>query len=116
MEIIKSSEYFVKTIKYYYYPESFSGSFRGLRYRLGQNWTPEIDLFDEKNAEYLEKTVLVVSVWPEPFCYSYTKKNNPEVIDTMEFDFTDKGLEQARLWICSKYDERRKEFESAMRQ
>ena len=116
MEIIKNGDYFAKSIMFYYYPESFSGSFRGLRYQLGMNWEPKIDLYDEKNAAYLEKTVLVANVWPEPFCFAYTRDHIPNLIDTKEFPFTDEGLEEARQWINNKYDERRREFDEARRQ
>ena len=121
MEIIQKTDYWVNNIKYYYYEANtgYSGSYKGMRYRISTNWGEQglaIDLFDTKNAGYLEKTTLIVNSWPEPFCYDYTRKNRYEVISTIELPFTDEGLETARQWINNKYDERKREFDEARRQ
>lgn len=120
MEIIKNTDYWVNTIKYYYYEANtgYSGSYQGMRYRIATNWSDQgkfIDFFDPKNEEYLNAAILVARVWPEPFCFEYTRKYKANTMDVMEFPFNDEGLESARVWINNKYDERRKEFEEAKR-
>ena len=122
MEIINKKDYWINNIKYYYYESNtgYSGSYKGMRYRISTNWGEqglEINLFDKKKAdEYLDRTILVISCFPEPFSYDYTRKNRYEVISTIELPFTDEGLEEARQWINNKYDERRREFDEARRQ
>lgn len=120
MEIIKNTDYWVDNIKYYYYEDNhgYSGSYQGMRYRIATNWSEQgifVNLFDKKNKEYLKNAILVTSIWPEPFCYDYMRKNKIMTVETVEFPFTDEGLEEARVWINSKYDERRQEFEEARR-
>ena len=76
MEILKKTDYWVNNIKYYYYEANtgYSGSYKGMRYRISTNWGEqglEINLFDKKNAEFLEKTFLITGLRRCVFLFSY---------------------------------------------
>ena len=63
----------------------YTGSFRGIRYRI------------EKQEEGEEKSLLVYT-WPEPYAFSHT----PEVEkEKKSFPFSEKGLEEIRLYLSS---------------
>lgn len=67
--------------------ENFTGSFCGMRYRMAKDTVKEGEE---------EKTVLTVSVWPEPYCYAAT----PEEQKTEEqFPFTEDGIVSGVEWL-----------------
>ena len=63
--------------------ENFTGSDRGMRYRM-----------EKTDGE--EKTVLTVTVWPEPYGYDATSE---EKKTRKQFDFSEEGLEQGVEWL-----------------
>lgn len=74
-----------------------AASYCGMRYQVMQ-------------TELEEEKVLSAAVWPEPFCFEKT----PEEKKTeKQFAFTEDGLDEAYEWICSQYETRKQEWESA---
>ena len=70
----------------FYKKEKFTGSFKGMRYRV------------EKTEEGLKATV-----WPEPMNYA----NTPDEQKTeATFSFDENGLCQAADWLSSQYTSR----------
>ena len=63
----------------------YTGSFQGIRYRI------------EKQEEGEEKSLLVYS-WPEPYAYLHTPEEEKE---KKSFPFSEKGLEEIRLYLSS---------------
>ena len=63
----------------------YTGSFRGIRYRI------------EKQEEGEEKSLLVYT-WPEPYAFSHTPEEEKE---KKSFSFSEKGLEEIRLYLSS---------------
>ena len=63
--------------------ENFTGSDRGMRYRM-----------EKTDGE--EKTVLTVTVWPEPYGYDATSE---EKKTRKQFDFSEEGIEQGVEWL-----------------
>ena len=63
----------------------YTGSFQGIRYRI------------EKQEEGEEKSLLVSS-WPEPYAYLHTPEEEKE---KKSFPFSEKGLEEIRLYLSS---------------
>lgn len=62
------------------YPQSFSGSFKGMRYKIVHPKPGE----GEENLFYVE-------TWPEPYCY---EKTNPEEIYKTTFEYSKDGYDQ----------------------
>ena len=71
----------ILSLNYYNYKQPFSGSFRGMRYRI------------EKDKE---ENSLKVSVWPEPFSY---EKTDEKLIRKESFEFSEEGKESAVAWL-----------------
>ena len=63
----------------------YTGSFQGIRYRI------------EKQEEGEEKSLLVYT-WPEPYAFSHTPEEEKE---KKSFPFSEKGLEEIRLYLSS---------------
>lgn len=63
----------------------YTGSFRGIRYRI------------EKQEEG-ECKLLLVYTWPEPYAFSHTPEEEKE---KKSFPFSEKGLEEIRLYLSS---------------
>ena len=63
----------------------YTGSFQGIRYRI------------EKQEEGEEKSLLVYT-WPEPYAFSHTPEEEKE---KKSFSFSEKGLEEIRLYLSS---------------
>ena len=69
--------------------ENFTGSFKGMRYRM------------EKEAKE-EETLLRVTAWPEPFGFDAT----PDEQKIWEnFPFTEEGIVAGVEWLNSRYEE-----------
>lgn len=91
---ILSMEYLKKT--------EYTGGYRGMRYRL------EKSSIKADNGD--DVTVLLVTIWPEPFNYFST----PEENKTREtFSFDEDGIVDAIAWMNDRYFEERKCFEEA---
>lgn len=63
--------------------ENFTGSDTGMRYRM-------------EKAQKDEETVLVVSAWPEPYCYDATPE---EKKIRQEFSFNEEGIVAGVQWL-----------------
>lgn len=70
--------------------ENFTGSDRGMRYRMEKG---------EENGD----TVLIVTVWPEPYGFDAT----PDEQKTREtFPFSEEGIEAGVAWLNQMKEER----------
>ena len=63
----------------------YTGSFQGIRYRI------------EKQEEGESKSLLVYT-WPGPYAFSHTPEEEKE---KKSFSFSEKGLEEIRLYLSS---------------
>ena len=68
--------------------EKFTGSYRGMRYRM------------EKAAKGEEETVLFVTAWPEPYGFDATPE---EEKIRQEFPFTEEGICSGVDWLNEQY-------------
>ena len=88
---------------------AYTGSKGGMRYRMekaevqeavqagGTAADPEKKSREKDPApEVPLKTVLLVSIWPEPLAYSETDQ---EKIEKKQFLFSKEGIEQSILWL-----------------
>ncbi len=71
--------------------EKFTGSFRGMRYRMEMT---KIPADEEKGIG--EQTVLSAVHWPEPFAFDATPQEQKV---RAEFDFSEDGIEKAVDWL-----------------
>ncbi len=93
-EDVLSMEYLKKT--------EYTGGYRGMRYRL------------EKSASKADNgddiSVLLVTIWPEPFNFFTTPE---ELKEKEEFTFDEDGVVDAIAWMNDRYFEEHKRFEEA---
>ncbi len=81
----------VMPVNYYNYGQPFTGSYRGMRYKI-----------EKKSAEYDDKGGIVspdvfkVTIWPEPFSYEKTDRN---LMTVKEFPFSEEGKQEAVSWL-----------------
>jgi len=71
--------------------EDFTGSLKGMRYRL-----------HKKQIEESDDTVIEVCIWPQPFSYAATADEEKEYKD---FSFDEEGRLAIVEWLNSKYEE-----------
>ena len=81
------------SINFYEYGEAYLGSCDGTRYRIAME--------PLKNVHYTppdkrDPAVLRATVWPEPLSYGAA---DPETMISKEFEFSEKGLEEAVVWL-----------------
>ena len=74
----------------HYKKGKLTGSFCGMRYLIA-------------SKELEESRVLVLYVWPEPYCFDVTKEEEKEM---ETFDFTEEGLKELEQALNHKYEER----------
>lgn len=72
--------------------ERFTGSFKGMQYRL------------EKNGDEIKATI-----FPGPYNFDNTPDEKKE---TAQFSFDDAGLDAAIAWLNSQYETRKGEWDS----
>ena len=87
----------ILSLNYYTYGQAFTGSEKGMRYRV----VIQKEEKDEEGNVTKEKG-LVAAVWPEPFSYDQTPESQ---IETKVFAFTEEGREALVNWLNEKYDE-----------
>lgn len=90
---------------------AYTGSKGGMRYRMEKAEVPEESPAEktagnppegpsgnaaETEAETPLKTVLLISIWQEPFAYAET---DAEKIEKKQFPFSKEGIEQSILWL-----------------
>ncbi len=64
----------------------FTGSFRGMRYRIVM----------EKASDEDDTDKFRVDTWPEPLCY---EKTNDDMITTQMFPFTEEGYDDVTVYL-----------------
>lgn len=69
--------------------------YEGMRYQIEQ-------------AE--EGRCLLVTVWPEPFCFEKTAEDKKT---KKQFAYSEQGLDEAYEWLCDKYEEEKVRWEHA---
>lgn len=74
----------------FYKKEAFTGSDRGVRFRIGKTELPQKD--GEEKSDPVLRTVL----WPEPFALQATPRE--QQIEKI-FSFSEEGLDDAYTWI-----------------
>ena len=80
---------------------AFTGSYKGMRYRLKKETAPCGDQEDE-NDEKKEQEVIRAVIWPEPFSFASTPDEKKEQAD---FPFDKEGRQKAIQWLNEKYEE-----------
>lgn len=88
-------------LKFYEYGEEYSGSFKGMRYKIVAD--PMEVMWFKKQEEKEEGHKLVAYAWPDKFAFFYTPK---EEIISKEFPFTQEGKDAAVDWLNEVYDEK----------
>ena len=101
-EAIKSSDYFADHIKYYWHGFAYTGSFKGMRFRIHRD--PMIDLYKKENEQfqYDPNARIVAHVYPDERCF---EKTDPRFISSVRYPFTDEGLEMVRAWVNLNYED-----------
>ena len=85
MEIVSSD---LLSFNYYTYGEPFTGSHKGMRFRLSRAAASE----EADGAEF----EFEAAVWPEPYAEAFTE---PKLIKKKRFAFTQEGKEEAAAWF-----------------
>lgn len=88
-------------IHYYQYGQCFTGSEKGMRYRIARE--PLVHAFwGDPELRKIEPK-LKVSIWPEPYSYENTKE---ELKTDIYFAYTKEGLEEACAWLNQVHKEK----------
>lgn len=82
---------------------AYTGSKGGMRYRMEKAEVPEeisgagaAEPTKDGAEETPTKTVLLISIWQEPFAYAETDQ---EKIEKKQFPFSKEGIEQSVSWL-----------------
>ncbi len=93
-------------------------SYRGMRYQIRMVERPvdneKNDPASHENEENTEVEMvkkLEAYIWPEPFCFEKTPDDKKI---TMDFDFSEDGLDKVYEWICENYDKDEEKWEHIM--
>lgn len=91
----------------FYKKTYFTGSYRGMRYRIEQFSRPLSDTPPDSEKEPEMITVLKATVFPGPYCFDVV----PETEKTSaEFDFSEEGIENACRWLNEQYEAGREKW------
>ncbi len=82
----------------FYKKSDFTGSYQGMRYRIGK-----VTLKEEKDGAEIERTILRVTAWPGPYAFDATADDKKE---SEEFEFSDDGITAACDWLNAHYSEK----------
>lgn len=85
--MIESSQ--ILSFNHYKKGKAYTGSRKGMRYRIQKRDT-------DTGMKFF------VHVWPEPFCYEKTEK---EQMTEAEFEFSEEGYEQVLSYLNNRYEE-----------
>lgn len=77
----------------------YTGSYRGMRYRLCKKEK-------EERGKYLE-----AAIYPEPYCFESTKEEEKSF---REFAFTEEGFEEAVAWLNQEYEDQKGRWQKAL--
>lgn len=80
----------------------YTGGHKGMRYRLEKS--------SEEDEQGESKTILLATVWPEPFNYITTPAEQKM---SNSFPFDEDGVTDAIAWMNDIYFEKQKDFEEA---
>jgi len=98
MEIDMNARKSLYDIKSFYNKKAvLKASYEGMRYQIEQ-------------AGEGEERYLLVTVWPEPFCFEKTAEDRKQ---KNQFTYSEQGLDEAYEWLCSIYEEDRAHWEHA---
>ena len=81
------------SINFYEYGEAYLGSCDGTRYRVAMEPLKNVHFTP---TDKRDPAVLLATVWPEPLSYGAA---DPETMISKEFEFSEKGLEEAVVWL-----------------
>ena len=88
---------------YFEYGETMDGSFRGMQYRVQRD--PLEGVAWSKDPHKNDDAKLLVTIWPEPFCYEATPDDQKE---TKEFPYSEEGRLQIFDLLNQVYEEKYK--------
>ena len=86
----------ILSLNYYKYNQPFTGSFKGMRYRIMHQEAQT----DEAGTQISPECLLVV-VWPEPFSYEETDR---DLMTEKQFPFNEEGRIAAVDWLNERYE------------
>lgn len=82
----------------FYKKSDFSGSYKGMHYKLGK-----ITIEQDADGTMTQSTILQATVWPGPYCCEATPDEKKE-FET--FEFSNDGITAACNWLNQKYSEK----------
>jgi hypothetical protein len=85
----------VLSFSFYKYNQPFTGSYKGMRYRIVRQPAME----DENGAE-ISPECLQVIIWPEPFAFEET---DLDLMTEKRFPFSEEGRIQAVDWLNERH-------------
>ena len=88
-------------LNHYAYGEAYFGSHMGMRFRVARQ--PLENVSFRSREEQAKDASLSVSVWPEPYAFAKTPK---EEITEQTFPFSEEGMEDAVQWLNEQYHTR----------
>ena len=86
----------ILSLNFYNYGNPFTGSCRGMRYRI----IKQKEAKDEE-GNILKEEGLLAAIWPEPFAYEKTAE---ELKTTKLFPLTEEGKEQVVEWLNTSWE------------
>lgn len=104
MENMNSRSSFYDIKSFYNKNAKLKASYNGMRYQVEQAAGEQEDGGSDKK--------LKAYVWPEPFCFEKTPDKYKQ---TMEFGYSEEGLDAAYKWVCGCYMENQEKWEHAMK-
>ena len=106
--MIEKKEFF--GLNHYRYGEAYFGSCQGMRYRLAREPLENVVFVP---PEKQSPAVLLATIWPEPWSYGVTPKEERE---SKEFPFSEEGLEQAVAWFNERHEAEAERWSAAAEQ
>ena len=103
MENMNSRSSFYDIKSFYNKNARLKASYKGMRYQVEQAVAEQEDGSSGKK--------LKAYVWPEPFCF---EKTPDQYKHTMEFEYSENGLDAAYKWVCGCYLDNQEKWEYAM--
>jgi hypothetical protein len=86
----------ILSFNYYTYNQPFTGSYKGMRYRLVHQQAQT----DEEGVE-IAAECLLAEIWPEPFAYEETDR---DLMTGKQFPFNEEGRIAAVDWLNERYE------------
>ena len=88
------------SFQFFDYGERFSGSYRGMRYRLGRE---PLEKVVQKPLEEKEKGSIRACTWSEPYSFDNTPEEDKHYRD---FPYSEEGVEKAVEWLNEEWNAR----------